>query len=160
MNVESQTMLNELLSYLYGSFVITYGITVMGLIVKNVLLTKKPSPISVCKLLIAPVPVTVVLCVARDNVYISFPLYVLLCVIGGSCSDYIGKIFISGKLPAAILKILSKTVKDPVISAIADVALEADKADKETENKKDEVKKEEEEELSKEDVIDEIIRRG
>ena len=33
MNAESQTMLNELLSYLYGSFLITYVLCIIGAII-------------------------------------------------------------------------------------------------------------------------------
>ena len=37
MNAESQTMLNELLSYLYGSFLITYVLCIIGAIIKEIL---------------------------------------------------------------------------------------------------------------------------
>ena len=95
-----QSILNELLSYLYGSFLVTYVLCIIGTLIKEILSSssKKKKKISIKGLIFVPIPVTAIICAARDMHHINFSLYVLICLAGGAGSVYVANIFISTKL--------------------------------------------------------------
>lgn len=149
MNTEQATMVNELLSYLYGSFLITYVLCVIGILIKEVLQNTsskkdKPSPISLKRVIVASIPVTAIICALRDRFDMPFSVYVLICLLGGTCSGYICNILTNNSLPLAIIKSIARNVKDPVIDAISETAEEVSKEmEKEEEKKEEETKKDE-----------------
>lgn len=128
MSIE-HTMVNELLSYLYGSFMVTYVLCVIGILIKEVLhnTSNKPRPISLKRIIFASIPVTAILCAVRDRFDISFSIYVLLCLLGGACSGFTCNIFVSNKLPLTLIKSISKIVKDPMVDALSKTAEEVSK---------------------------------
>lgn len=144
MNTESQPMVNELLSYLYGSFLITYFLCIVGFIIKEILSSKEDININIRRLLAFPIPITIILCFIKDKTDFSFSLYVMICVLGGICSDYIDKLLVNSKFPNVIMKAIYKSFKDPVIKALSEASLEIEKEEKKNENKdkKDEENKE------------------
>ena len=138
MNAESQTMLNELLSYLYGSFLITYVLCIIGAIIKEILYSndsKRAIPIK--RIIFGTIPATALLCFIQDKLSIGIYLYVILCIIGGSGSGFIADIIFSDKFLPKLLKSTSKAVSDPAIKILSDIVDEA-KNEEEKEDKKEE----------------------
>ena len=140
MNAEQTTMVNELLSYLYGSFLVTYVLCVIGLLIKEVLYNasdnkKRPSPISIKRVIFASIPVTAIICAAKDKFDMSFSMYVLICLMGGTCSGFICNVLINNNLPLILIKAIAKAVKDPMMDAISETAEQVSKKISEEENK-------------------------
>lgn len=137
MSTES-TMVNELLSYLYGSFLITYVLCVIGSLIKDVMnVSKKKSKIYIKSILISSILVTSIICVIGSQYKIDFSLYVVLCLLGGACSGSICNLFMNNKLLIILTKVIGKNIKDPVAKIISDTVEEMDKLENESKKDKD-----------------------
>ena len=138
-----QSILNELLSYLYGSFLVTYVLCIIGTLIKEILSSssKKKKKISIKALIFVPIPVTAIICAARDIHHINFSLYVLICLAGGAGSGYIANIFINNRIVAYAVKAGANVLSDNkllnVLSEMFDQQEEEEKeeADKRKKNK-------------------------
>ena len=144
-----QSILNELLSYLYGSFLVTYVLCIIGTLIKEVLSSsKKKKKISIKALIFVPIPVTAIICAARDMHHINFSLYVLICLAGGAGSGYIANIFINNRIVAYAVKAGANVLSDNkllnVLSEMFDQQEEEEKeeADKRKKNKQQSKNKE------------------
>lgn len=144
MSTES-TMVNELLSYLYGSFLITYVLCVIGSLIRDVMnMSKKKSKIHIKSILISSILVTSIICVIGNKYKIDFSIYVLLCLLGGACSGSICNILMNNKLLLILTKVIGKNIKDPVTKIISETVEEIDKLESESnENKTEEEPKKE-----------------
>ena len=109
-----QSILNELLSYLYGSFLVTYVLCIIGTLIKEILSSssKKKKKISIKALIFVPIPVTAIICAARDMHHINFSLYVLICLAGGAGSGYVANIFINNRIVAYAVKAGANVLSD------------------------------------------------
>ena len=138
-----QSILNELLSYLYGSFLVTYVLCIIGTLIKEILSSssKKKKKISIKALIFVPIPVTAIICAARDMHHINFSLYVLICLAGGAGSGYIANIFINNRIVAYAVKAGANVLSDNkllnILSEMFDQQEEEEKeeADKRKKNK-------------------------
>lgn len=148
MNLETQTMVNELLSYLYGSFLITYVLCVIGNIIKEVLYNSK-HVIPIKRVIFVTIPVTAVLCMIQDRFHVTISLYVLICLIGGSASSLVADIIMNSKFIIKLLKSTSKVVSDPLIKVVSETVNEMEK-EKDTDMDKQEENKESEDTENKE----------
>ena len=144
-----QSILNELLSYLYGSFLVTYVLCIIGTLIKEILSSssKKKKKISIKALIFVPIPVTAIICAARDMHHINFSLYVLICLAGGAGSGYIANIFINNRIVAYAVKAGANVLSDNkllnVLSEMFDQQEEEEKeADKRKKNKQQSKNKE------------------
>ena len=144
MSTES-TMVNELLSYLYGSFLITYVLCVIGSLIRDVMnMSKKKSKIHIKSILISSILVTSIICAIGNKYKIEFSIYVLLCLLGGACSGSICNILMNNKLLLILTKVIGKNIKDPVTKIISETVEEIDKLESESnENKTEEEPKKE-----------------
>lgn len=144
MSTES-TMVNELLSYLYGSFLITYVLCVIGSLIRDVMnMSKKKSKIHIKSILISSILVTSIICAIGNKYKIDFSIYVLLCLLGGACSGSICNILMNNKLLLILTKVIGKNIKDPVTKIISETVEEIDKLESESnENKTEEEPKKE-----------------
>lgn len=144
MSTES-TMVNELLSYLYGSFLITYVLCVIGSLIRDVMnMSKKKSKIHIKSILISSILVTSIICAIGNKYKIDFSIYVLFCLLGGACSGSICNIFMNNKLLLILTKVIGKNIKDPVTKIISETVEEIDKLESESkENKTEEEPKKE-----------------
>lgn len=147
MSTES-TMVNELLSYLYGSFLITYVLCVIGSLIRDVMnVSKKKSRIHIKSILISSILVTSIICAIGNRYTIDFSIYVLLCLLGGACSGSICNLVMNNKLLLILTKVIGKNIKDPVAKIISDTVEEMDKLEaesKQSENENQEDSKKEE----------------
>ena len=126
MSTES-TMVNELLSYLYGSFLITYVLCVIGSLIRDVMnMSKKKSKIHIKSILISSILVTSIICAIGNKYKIDFSIYVLLCLLGGACSGSICNILMNNKLLLILTKVIGKNIKDPVTKIISETVEEID----------------------------------
>lgn len=148
-----QSILNELLSYLYGSFLVTYVLCIIGTLIKEILASsKKKKKISIKGLIFVPIPVTAIICAARDMHHINFSLYVLICLAGGAGSGYVANIFINNKIVAYAVKAGASVLSDNkllnVLSEMFDQQEEDEKeeADKKKKKKQQTKKKEDSDE--------------
>lgn len=138
-----QSILNELLSYLYGSFLVTYALCIIGTLIKEILSSssKKKKKISIKGLIFVPIPITAIICAARDIHHINFSLYVLICLAGGAGSGYVANIFINNRIVAYAVKAGANVLSDNkllnVLSEMFDQQEEEEKeeADKRKKNK-------------------------
>ena len=145
-----QSILNELLSYLYGSFLVTYVLCIIGTLIKEILSSssKKKKKISIKALIFVPIPVTAIICAARDIHHINFSLYVLICLAGGAGSGYIANIFINNRIVAYAVKAGANVLSDNkllnVLSEMFDQQEEEEKeeSDKRKKNKQQSKNKE------------------
>ena len=134
-----QSILNELLSYLYGSFLVTYVLCIIGTLIKEILSSssKKKKKISIKGLIFVPIPVTAIICAARDMHHINFSLYVLICLVGGAGSGYVANIFINNRIVAYAVKAGANVLSDNkllnVLSEMFDQQEEEEKEDTSTE---------------------------
>lgn len=155
MNLETQTMVNELLSYLYGSFLITYVLCVIGNIIKEVLYNSK-HVIPIKRVIFVTIPVTAVLCMIQDRFHITISLYVLICLIGGSASGLVADIIMNSKFIIKLLKSASKVVSDPLIKVVSETVNEMEKdidANKKEEKESDTKNKEDDKVVDKEGPV-------
>ena len=155
MNLETQTMVNELLSYLYGSFLITYVLCVIGNIIKEVLYNSK-HVIPIKRVIFVTIPVTAVLCMIQDRFHITISLYVLICLIGGSASGLVADIIMNSKFIIKLLKSTSKVVSDPLIKVVSETVNEMEKdidANKKEEKESDTKNKEDDKVVDKEGPV-------
>lgn len=148
-----QSILNELLSYLYGSFLVTYVLCIIGTLIKEILSSSnKKKKISIKGLIFVPIPVTAIICAARDMHHINFSLYVLICLAGGAGSGYVANIFINNKIVAYAVKAGANVLSDNkllnVLSEMFDQQEEDEKeeADKKKKKKQQSKKKEDSDE--------------
>lgn len=139
MSTES-TMVNELLSYLYGSFLITYALCVIGSLIRDVMnISKKKSRIHIKSILISSILVTSIICAIENKYKIDFSIYVLFCLLGGACSGSICNILMNNKFLLILTKVIGKNIKDPVTKIISETVEEIDKLESESkENKQEE----------------------
>ncbi len=143
-----QSILNELLSYLYGSFLVTYVLCIIGTLIKEILSSsKKKKKISIKALIFVPIPVTAIICAARDMHHINFSLYVLICLAGGAGSGYVANIFINNRIVAYAVKAGASVLSDNkllnILSEMFDQQEEEEKEEADKKKKKQQSKKKE-----------------
>ena len=145
-----QSILNELLSYLYGSFLVTYVLCIIGTLIKEILSSsKKKKKISIKGLIFVPIPVTAIICAARDMHHINFSLYVLICLAGGAGSGYVANIFINNKIVAYAVKAGASVLSDnKLLNVLSEMFDQQEEDEKEEADKR---KKKKQQSKNKED---------
>lgn len=145
-----QSILNELLSYLYGSFLVTYVLCIIGTLIKEILSSsKKKKKISIKALIFVPIPVTAIICAARDMHHINFSLYVLICLAGGAGSGYVANIFINNRIVAYAVKAGANVLSDnKLLNVLSEMFDQQEEEEKEEADKR---KKKKQQSKNKED---------
>ena len=133
-----QSILNELLSYLYGSFLVTYVLCIIGILVKEILSSskRKSKKISIKGIIFVPIPVTAIICAARDMYHVNFSLYVLICLAGGAGSGYVANIFVNNRIVAYMVKAGDDILSDNKLLGILNAMFSQQEEDEEEASKK------------------------